>query len=744
MHAVGGYDNLKAPSRQPFLYLESQRHSMAQASKAMHGQPGAVRLLRQLARAYGMQLAYYDIVARRRRWASVESLLAVLRALGAPVEKPGDAPEALRARLLERWQRLAEPVAVAASGKATLELRLPPRGSGSLSCHLQLEDGSERRWTSKLSRLRTQQAATVEGQRYRVKQLTLPGRLPLGYHRLRLELDQQATECLVISPPAGAYIPEEGPASHTWGVFLPLHAFHSRRGWGSGTFSDLEAMMEWVGGLGGGVVATLPFLAAFLDEPCEPSPYSPVSRLFWNEFFLDVHRVPELAASPAAQGVLASPAFRQEVDSLRAASLVDYRGGMALKRRVLEELARALWAGAGERRTAFESFVATHPILQDYARFRAVGERRRAPWPTWPQPLRDGTIGDGDFDDETWRYHLYVQWLAHQQLHDFAQKARQAGPGLYLDLPLGVHPDGYDVWRNRGIFARGVSGGAPPDSFFTLGQDWRFPPLHPEMIRQQGHRYFISCLRHHLRYAGILRIDHVMGLHRLFWVPQGMKAIEGVYVHYPAQEFYAILALESQRHQALIVGEDLGTVPSYVRPAMAQHNVHSTYVAQYELTPNPRRALRSVSRDSLASPNTHDMPTFAGFWKGLDIEDRVEMGLLEPAAAPNEYSKRERLKKSLIAFLKRQGWLAQRSSKPLQVLRACLGYLGASRGRVVTVNLEDLWGETNPQNVPGTTQERPNWRRKARYAFEKFSRDPAVLRPLQRLNTARQGKTARR
>jgi 4-alpha-glucanotransferase len=668
----------------------------------------------------------------------------VLRALGAPVEEPGDAPGALRARLRERWQQLTEPVVVAAAGRGTVDLRLPAKTSDSLSCHLQLEDGSEHRWTSRLARLRTLRAARVEGQRYRVKQLALPLRLPLGYHRLRLELGKHSAEPLIISPPAGAYIPEEGPASHTWGVFLPLHAFHSRQSWGSGTFADLEIMMEWVGGLGGGVVATLPFLAAFLDEPCEPSPYSPVSRLFWNEFFLDISGVPELAASPSAQGLLASPAFRQEADSLRAASLVDYRRGMALKRKVLEELARALWVGGSERRAAFENFVATHPILQDYARFRAVGERRRAPWPAWPLPLRDGTVRDGDYDDESWRYHLYVQWLAHQQLHDFAQKARQAGPGLYLDLPLGVHPDGYDVWRNRDIFASGVSGGAPPDSFFTKGQDWGFPPLHPERVRQQGHRYFIACLRHHLRYAGILRIDHVMGLHRLFWVPQGMKAIEGVYVRYPARELYAILALESQRHQALIVGEDLGTVPAYVRPAMARHNAHRSYVVQYELTPDPRRALRPVSRDSLASLNTHDMPTFAGFWKGLDIENRVEMGLLETAAAPGEQSQRKRLKKSLIAFLQRQGWLAGRASKPLKVLHACLGYLGASRSRVVTVNLEDLWGETHPQNVPGTTQERPNWRRKARYGFERFSHDPAVLKPLQRLSTPRQRRTTRR
>ncbi|MGH9892425.1 MAG: 4-alpha-glucanotransferase, partial [bacterium] len=394
----------------------------------------------------------------------------------------------------------------------------------------------------------------------------------------------------------------------------------------------------------------------------------------------------------------------------------------------------------GQRRTELEQFVASHPILQDYSRFRAVCDRMRAPWPTWDSRLREGEVQESDYDPETRQYHLYVQWLAHQQLHAFAAKARRSGPGLYLDLPLGVHPDGYDAWRFREVFAGGVCGGSPPDRFFTKGQDWGFPPLHPERIRRQGYRYFIHCLRHHLQYAGILRIDHVMGLHRLFWVPWGKKATEGVYVRYHAEELYAILALESQRHSAVLVGEDLGTVPPAVHPMMARHRVLRTYVAQFEISTEPKRQLRLPARNSLASVNTHDTPTFPGFWEGLDIEDRVSLGLLSSADAQSEHENRRKLRAALLAYLIETGELTEDETSPDAVLSACLRHLATSPARVVCVNLEDLWGERQPQNVPGTTSERPNWLRKAKYLLENFCHNEAILATLRDVNTRRKFK----
>jgi 4-alpha-glucanotransferase len=679
-----------------------------------------------------------DILSRRRRSARLGSLLAVLRALGQPVENLGDVPGALRERRLGHWRQWTEPVCVASAGRAAVALRLPGSASGSLHCTVTLEEGAEYGWTTELADLTVLNSVELEGERYHELQLEIHPELPPGYHSLTLERAGARAEVLLLSPPpSGAYLPRGGRAARTWGVLLPLYALYSDRSWGCGDFGDLEALMDWVSRLGGGVVATLPFLAAYLDIPFEPSPYAPVSRLFWNELFLDVTAIPELKESPTAQSLISSAAFEEERIALQRPAHVDYRHAYALKRRVLEELARTLFERDCPRRAELEQFVASHPILRDYARFRAVNERQRTPWPTWESRLREGGIRDGDFDPAARHYHLYVQWLAHQQLRAFADKARRHGPGLYLDLPLGVHPDGFDVWHFRDAFAHGVSGGAPPDNFFTKGQDWGFPPLHPERIRQQGYRYFIHCLRHHLHYAGILRIDHIMGLHRLFWVPQGRRAIEGVYVRCRAEELYAILALESQRHSAILVGEDLGTVPPAVRPMMARHRVLQSYVAQFEISTEPNRQFRIPVKNSLASLNTHDTPTFAGFWEGLDIEDRVSLGLLSLAEAQNVRENRRQLREALLAYLIANKHVAVESPDLLAVIRGCLCRLAASPARVLSINLEDLWGERHPQNVPGTTTERPNWLRKAKLSLEKFCQDETILATLREVDRLR-------
>lgn len=702
-----------------------------------HQATSASRAIRELARLYGIQTSYTDIIARRRRRASVAALRAVLQALGAPVERAADAPAAIHERRQQLWQRLSEPVMVAWEGRGDLKIRTTrSQAEGPLRCRLRLETGEIRQWTCRPALLPVERAAEVEKVEYAARRVSL-SQLPSGYHRLELEIGGRWAETLVVSAPRKAFVPEEERAGKTWGVFLPLHALHSRTSWGTGDFADLGALMEWVGEQGGGVVATLPLLAAFLDEPLEPSPYMPASRLFWNEYFLNIESIPELAVSPAAQSLLGSRAFRRDIDGLRAAPLVDYGRGMALKRRVLSELSRTLKSQGGSRLAALQEFVGSHPLLQDYARFRATGDRQRSPWPTWPQRQRSGEPREGDYDEDDQHYHLYAQWLAHQQLQTLAHKAHAGGPGLYLDLPLGVHPDSFDVWRERTAFAHGVSAGAPPDRFFTQGQNWGFRPLHPQQIREQGYRHFIACLRHHLAYASVLRIDHVIGMHRLFWIPNGMKAIEGVYVGHHPEEFYALLALESVRSQTLIVGEDLGTVPPSVRPAMARHDIYRSYVAQYEIKPKRGGGISRPPANSLASVNTHDMPTFAGFWEGQDIQVHTEMGLVDEAGALVEQKRRTRLKNDLVAFLRRRGWLAKTDSDPQSVLGATLAFLGASPARTVIINLEDLWGETLPQNVPGTGAVRPNWKRKARYALEDFCQKDVVLDTLRAVNAAR-------
>jgi 4-alpha-glucanotransferase len=691
--------------------------------------------LRELAALYGVETSYWT-GGGEERVAEPEALLRVLRVLGAPVEREGDVPGAVRQRRQEAWQRVLEPVTVAWDGGApagpAVVVRWPAGGpAGPLRLSLALESGGLRHWSVGWGDLLLRESADVEGAAYEARLLPLGELLPHGYHRLTLHAGDRTAECLLLSAPEQA--PARSPAlDKTWGLFVPVYALHSGRSWGAGDFGDLSRLLAWVKQQGGGNVATLPLLAAFLDEPLEYSPYSPASRLFWNEFYLNVEAIPEWQRCPEARTLAASPEFQAGVEALRREPLVDYPRQMALKRRLLERLARLFFADPADRLDAFRRFVAENPHAEDYARFRAVVERRRQSWWSWPAPLRDGTLTADDYDEEARRHHLYVQWLAEEQLRALAAEARQGGTGLYLDFPLGVNPDSYDVWRQRDAFALGMAGGAPPDAFFTKGQNWGFPPLHPERVRQNGHGYLAACVRHHLKLAGVLRIDHVMGLHRLFWIPEGMEPRHGVYVRYPAEELYALLTLEASRRGAVLVGEDLGMVPAEVRPTMARHEVQRTYIVQYELD-SEAGDLRPIPPGSVASINTHDMPTFAAFWQALDLEDRQPLGLLNEHTAREEADKRKVLKGHLVNVMRRAGFLAGEEVMPA-VLKAILVYLANGADQLVLANLEDLWLETQPQNVPGTWRERPNWRKKVLYPFETWTTMPAVLDVLREMD----------
>lgn len=694
--------------------------------------------LPQLARLYGVQTSYYD-VAHSRQQAPAESLLAALKALGAPVESLADIHSALREKRQALCQRMLEPVNVVWGGESpAIKVQLPKAlADATLVSYLETETGEQKFWRWSGANLATLQDVEIEGIKYVTKEIPLPEGLPLSYHRFVLEMPGKSVETLIIAAPRKSYMPPTAQENRLWGVFLPLYTLNTRENWGSGEFPDLETITEWVASMGGNVIATLPLLPTFLEKPFEPSPYNPVSRLLWNEFYLDVTKSPDLARCPSALSLLESISFQKEIETSRHSALVDYYRLMALKRRILSELCRCFFAESSERLQDFYNFIQNYPIVEDYACFRATLEKQRVPWRLWPEPLRDGVLREGDYDETVKRYYLYVQWLAHEQVQSLFKKSRKNNTMLYLDLPVGVHPDGYDVWRERNVFGLEASAGAPPDAVFTRGQNWRFPPLHPERIREQGYRYTIAYMRHHLQQAGILRIDHVMGFHRLFWIPKGLEASQGVYVRYRAEEFYAILALESHRSKTIVVGEDLGTVPPYVRPAMSCHGLQRLYVLQYELACNPQKPVSRIPAGSIVSLNTHDMPPFAAFWQALDIEERETLRLLDRKSARAEQRSRRRIKEALIAFLQSKGWLKKGVQDIFAITKACLAFLSASPAHVVLVNLEDLWLETQPQNIPSTEEEYPNWQRKARYSLEQFCQMPEVCDTLREIDALR-------
>jgi 4-alpha-glucanotransferase len=377
------------------------------------------------------------------------------------------------------------------------------------------------------------------------------------------------------------------------------------------------------------------------------------------------------------------------------------------------------------------------PLAERYARFRANMEAREASWPRWPGRQRNGRIRRGDHDEELFRYHLYVQWRTHQQFEATGRSARDTGPGLYLDFPLGTHREGFDVWLAPHLFAPDAEAGAPPDSFFSLGQRWGTPPMRPAALREDRYRLFRHALRHHMRNAGYLRVDHVMGLHRLYWVPEGLEPHEGVYVRYPAEELLAVLSLESHINRTILIGEDLGTVPPVTRAAMKRHGMRRTWI--FSAADEGAGELPTPPAGSFAALNTHDMPTFAALWKGRDLAERRDLGLLDAREAKRLGKARRATLRKLAARLHRKGWLTRPAEERAPVLEGCLRLLGASRAGLVMVNLEDLWGETEQQNTPGTVRERPNWRRRARLSLSEIDGLRTAARALAALAATRGG-----
>ena len=484
-----------------------------------------------------------------------------------------------------------------------------------------------------------------------------------GYHRLEVEGPGLAASALVISAPRRCPDPGRG-----WGAFAPLHAVRTETDWGVATYRELAELGDWIGGLGGAFIGTLPLNAGFLDGPVvEPSPYRPASRLAWNELYVDVERLPELGASPEARALLASAGLRRRLVRLRSAPSADPVATMAVKRQVLELLAEALAAGPSPRRRALEAFLAERPEVKAYARFRAATETLGRPWTAWAES-RPGQIPAGAADERRVRYHCYAQWVADSQLAEAATHG-----GLYLDLPVGVHPDGFDPWWHPDAFATGVTGGAPPDSFQGAGQNWAVIPLHPEGIRQDAYRYPIALLRHAMRHAATVRIDHVMGLHRLWWIPEGMAAVDGAYVRYRAEELRAIAVLEASRAGVAVVGEDLGTVAPSVRAAMRRDGMLRSHVHQFAATPDD--PLPDPPPDSLASLGTHDLPPFAAWWAGLDIHERVRRGELTPEVASAQRAERAALQAAA-------GHPTGRPASPGRALRFLLLHLAAGPARL--------------------------------------------------------------
>jgi 4-alpha-glucanotransferase len=657
------------------------------------------RDLYDLARFHGVQISYRDAFGQYQ-FVNPEALLGIVRALNLPLEKPDDAGSLLTQSRIERWDDHLPPTTVAWIGEQnSIPLRTADVSAGVLHCSITLEGGGETAWDTTLEALPVSGSQRLGDKTYVERRVELP-ELPVGYHQLALEFGKHRWQCLVISAPVRAYEPK----GTFRGYFAPGYALHDERSWGAGDVTDLSRFAAWVDRRGGDFVATLPLLPAYLEtDHFSPSPYSPVSRLFWNELYIDPVEAARTQGNTKALDWYGSGSTQAELSRLQKTPVIDYQGTWRLKRKMLEML---------------ELDAEPAPHVVEYARFRAVREKQRRPWREWQERLRNGDIRDGNYDAAVFRFYATSQRIIGEQLAAFSKTLSSRGQQVYLDLPIGSDADGFDAWKHQKLFAHSVQCGAPPDLLFTAGQAWGLPPMIPEEMRRSGYEHLRAVIRHHLSLADILRYDHVIGLHRLYWVPDGFSARQGIFVQYPADELYAILSIESHRAQSVVVGENLGTVPKRINAAMARHGIYETYVMQYEIPLDPARSIRLPPQRSLAGLNTHDMPTFMGFLEGKDLKIQGNLGLRDDESLRQALSERALQVEVLCKDLERRSLLEPGDRDPKHIFEACTAMLSGSRAQYVSTNVEDLWQETEGHNIPGTAT--GNWQRRLARAIEEL------------------------
>jgi 4-alpha-glucanotransferase len=565
--------------------------------------------------------------------------------------------------------------------------------------------------------------------------LRAPGPLPTGYHRLVFEPEAGArAEALAVLAPERCFEPADlAGGARRFGVAVQLYTLRSASNWGIGDFADLADLARRAAAAGADFVGLNPLHALFAADPGHSSPYSPSTRHALNVLYIAVEAVPEFAACEAAQAQVRDPAFQGELDRLRALPEVDYVGVARAKLGVLrllhEHFRRDHLQRGDGRGLAFEAWRAARgETLARHALFEAIDEvmrqRREAEggWLSWPAAYRDpqSRVVRAFAQSAARRveFHAWLQWLAEEQLAAAAGAAREAGMsiGLYGDYAVGVNGGGSEAWAQQGVYRLGAAVGAPPDALALKGQDWGIPPQDPQALQEARYRPFVELMRDNMRHYGALRLDHVMALYRLWWVPRGLPATDGGYVHYPLDDLLGIVALESHRNGCLVIGEDLGTVPREMSLAMAARGVYHYKVLLFEKTPKGGYRLPGDwSRHALAAISTHDLPTLASWWDGSDIDLRARLGLYPDAEVEAEVREqraldRERLLDAMDSAGIRPRWPVDRFEP--QFAAAVHAYLAASRSALVAVQAEDLLGMLEPVNVPGTSTEHANWCRK--------------------------------
>jgi 4-alpha-glucanotransferase len=552
----------------------------------------------------------------------------------------------------------------------------------------------------------------------------LPADIEPGYYDL--EIGEETTRAIVA--PARAYVAPDVDEDRVWGISAQLYSIRSSRNWGMGDFGDLRALVDLGIREGASLIGLNPLHQLHLTNPAAASPYAPLSRRYLNALYIDVD---------AAAREFGLTVDDSNTPVLRATEFIDYPGVAQAKLRALNYIFECVNVDR-----ELDAFVARDPRVHMMAVYEAIMEdlTRRDPsvfsWLQWPAELRECTSpavsGFATAHPRRIAFYVFLQWLADRQLSQADTDACDMSIGLYRDLAVGVDLASVDVWGDPDAYALGLSVGAPPDPLNPSGQNWGLPPLHPRALVQRAYDPFIDLLRVNMRHAGALRIDHVMGLRRLFCIPRALPSGGGAYVNYDFEAMLGIVALESQRNECMVIGEDLGTVPEGFRERLAPERIFSCRVLLFERAKDgsfvPPDAYPA---DSIASWGTHDLPTIAGYWNDDDIETRRRLGWYDDEAVARDTKEHAHSRAELLEDLRAAGCLDDADPDMEALLEAIHRYLARTTSRVVLVQLEDLLAQREQVNVPGTTTEEPNWKRKLPEPIESFETNDtfaAILR----------------
>jgi 4-alpha-glucanotransferase len=671
--------------------------------------------LTELAGRFGIATDYEDWTGRRVPVPEA-TLVAVLGSLGISATTGHDRSAALTGHDRSYWSRRLPPTIVGRTDAETPFWAHVTHGHPA-EVWLRLEDGSTRDGIRQIDNLTA--PFDLDGRQIGEASFRLPAGLPPGYHRLHLRSGVDETSTALIVTPHRLELPEPLGARRAWGLAVQLYSVRSRRSWGVGDLTDLTDVAVWSAlRHDADYLLVNPLHAAAPTPPMEPSPYLPTSRRFVNPLYLRIEAIAEFTDLPGrGHWRRVREKVQQRSDGLET---VDRDSAWAAKRRVLQEIYR-LPRSSG-RRLAYSAYRAREgAALDDFAAWCALAEEYGADWRRWPEPLRyPAGSGVAEFVDnhrDAVDFHRWLQWQLDEQLAIAQTRTRSAGMslGLMHDLAVGVHPSGADAWALQDVVAPGVTVGAPPDEFNQRGQDWSQPPWRPDRLAEHEYQPFRALIRSVLRHAGGLRIDHIMGLFRLWWIPEGASPADGTYLRYDHEAMVGIVVLEAHRAGAVVVGEDLGTVEPWVRQYLDERGVLGTSILWFELDragtggPLPARWWR---QHCLSTVTTHDLPPTTSYLAGDHVRLRDRLGLLtRPVDEELEADRAER--DAWMAELHRAGLLADGvdpERDPETVVLALHRYLGRTPSRLLGATLTDAVGDDRPQNQPGTTDEYPNWR----------------------------------